>query len=64
MSVDKWKVDPEAAYLHYCDNETIMGVEYPSIPNSYGLPLVCDMSSNFCSRPIDFSKYACIYAGA
>ena len=41
-----------------------MGVEHTQVPDSQGLPIVCDMSSNFCSRPIDFSKFACIYAGA
>lgn len=60
----EWQVDPEAAYMHYCDNETIMGVEYSSVPDSKGLPLICDMSSNLISRPIDFSKFSLIYAGA
>lgn len=41
-----------------------MGVEYKQIPNSHGLPLVCDMSSNFISRDIDYTKFSCIYAGA
>lgn len=59
-----WNIPKEAAYLHYVDNETIHGVEFPFIPDSKGLPLVCDMSSNLLSRPIDFSKYALIYACA
>jgi phosphoserine aminotransferase len=41
-----------------------MGVEHHGVPDSKGITLVCDMSSNFCSRPIDFSKFGCIYAGA
>ena len=58
-------LDPKAAYLHFTSNETIHGVEYftePTPPN--GVPLVCDGSSDFISRPIDISKYALIYAGA
>lgn len=50
-----WQVDSDAAYMHYCDNETIMGVEYSYVPDSHGLPLICDMSSNFISRSIDYS---------
>jgi phosphoserine aminotransferase len=60
----EWKVDPEAAYLHYTSNETINGVEFPDIPDDGGLPLVCDMSSNILSRPIDVSRFGLIYAGA
>lgn len=56
----------KAAYVWYCDNETIDGVEFPGLPQGVDpdVPLVCDMSSNFASRPIDVSKYAVIYAGA
>jgi len=60
---DQWKVDPEAAYLHYCDNETVNGVEFGFSPEVGDVPLVADMSSNFMSRPIDVRKHACIYAG-
>jgi phosphoserine aminotransferase len=56
-------LDPQAAYLHFTSNETIHGVEYFSEPQA-GVPLVCDASSDFISRPIDVSKYALIYAGA
>jgi len=58
-----WKLDPEAAYVHYCDNETVNGVEFGYMPDVGSVPLVADMSSNFCSRPIDVSKHAYIYAG-
>ncbi|MFC4158517.1 3-phosphoserine/phosphohydroxythreonine transaminase [Chitinimonas lacunae] len=61
---DTWKRDPEAAYLHYTSNETIGGLEFPYVPNSGDVPLVCDMSSNFLSRPIDVSRFGCIYGGA
>ena len=58
-------LDPKAAYLHFTSNETIHGVEFfnePTPPD--GVPLVCDTSSDFISRPIDVSKYALLYAGA
>jgi len=58
-----WAIDNEAAYLHYTSNETIHGVEFQSIPDSKGLPLVSDMSSNILSRHIDVSQYGLIYAG-
>lgn len=58
-------LDPKAAYLHFTSNETIHGVEFlrEPIPPA-GVPLVCDASSDFISRPIEVSKYALIYAGA
>lgn len=58
-----WKLDPEAAYVHYCDNETVNGVEFGYTPDVGAVPLVADMSSNFCSRQVDVSKHAYIYAG-
>ncbi len=62
-AVDTWKLDSEAAYLHYTSNETIHGVEFQEIPDTQGIPLVADMSSNILSRAIDVSKYGIIYAG-
>lgn len=59
------ELDPQAAYLHYTSNETIHGVQYPSEPVPLtGIPLVCDMSSDFLSRPVDVARYGLIYAGA
>jgi len=58
------KLDPEAAYVHHTPNETIGGVEFPYVPETGGVPLVADMSSNILSRPIDVAKYGVIYAGA
>ncbi len=58
-----WQVDPEAVYLHYTSNETIGGVEFPFVPE-VGIPLVCDMSSDILSRPVDVSRFGVIYAGA
>ena len=59
-----WKLDPNAAYVHITPNETIHGVEFHAEPETNGVPLVADMSSNILSRPIDISKYGLIYAGA
>eukprot|EP00441_Pelagodinium_beii_P005813 CAMPEP_0197705956 /NCGR_PEP_ID=MMETSP1338-20131121/126697_1 /TAXON_ID=43686 ORGANISM="Pelagodinium beii, Strain RCC1491" /NCGR_SAMPLE_ID=MMETSP1338 /ASSEMBLY_ACC=CAM_ASM_000754 /LENGTH=394 /DNA_ID=CAMNT_0043289865 /DNA_START=75 /DNA_END=1258 /DNA_ORIENTATION=- len=58
-----WKLDPGASYVHYCDNETVNGVEWAYTPDVGDVPLVSDMSSNFCSRPINVGKHAYIYAG-
>uniref|UniRef100_J3LK66 phosphoserine transaminase n=1 Tax=Oryza brachyantha TaxID=4533 RepID=J3LK66_ORYBR len=63
---DAIKQNPEARFLHICSNETIHGVEfkdYPEPQNKSGL-LVADMSSNFCSKPVDVSRFGVIYAGA
>ena len=54
----------DAAYVHYTPNETIVGVEFPYIPDTGDVPLVADMSSTILSRPIDVSKFGLIYAGA
>ena len=61
---DDWRLDPEAAYVHICSNETIGGVEYHWTPDTGSVPLVADMSSNILSRPLDVGKYGLIYAGA
>lgn len=54
----------DAAYVHYTPNETIVGVEFPYIPDTGDIPLVADMSSTILSRPVDVSKFGVIYAGA
>jgi phosphoserine aminotransferase len=59
-----WKLDKDAAYVHYTGNETIGGVEFHWTPETGNVPLVCDMSSNILSKPVDVSKYGLIYAGA
>ena len=64
-SQDQLTLDPEASYLHYCSNNTIEGTQWQYVPQApAGVPLVCDMSSDILSRPIDVSKYGIIYAGA
>ena len=59
-----WKLDPQAAYLHYTGNETIGGVEFNWVPAAGDVPLVCDLSSSLLSRPVDVAKFGLIYAGA
>ncbi|MDR2614486.1 MAG: 3-phosphoserine/phosphohydroxythreonine transaminase [Candidatus Accumulibacter sp.] len=61
---EKWRLDPNAAYVHITQNETIGGVEIFTLPDTGGVPLVSDMSSTILSRPVDVAKYALIYAGA
>jgi len=58
-----WNVRKDAAYVHFCSNETIGGVEYHAVPPS-PVPVVADASSHFLSRPIDVAQYGLIYAGA
>jgi phosphoserine aminotransferase len=61
---DTWRLDPGAAYVHICSNETIGGLEYATTPDVGEVPLVSDMSSSILSRPVDVSRYGCIYGGA
>ncbi len=61
---DQWQLESDAAYLHYTPNETIHGVEFQTIPDSDGLPLVADMSSNILSRVVDIERFGLIYAGS
>ena len=58
------RVSTDASYLHYCSNETIDGVEFDHDIDGGRVPVVCDMSSNILSKPIDVDRYALIYAGA
>ena len=62
-SQEAFQIRNDAAYLHYCSNETIGGVEAHWTPES-GIPLVADASSHLLSRPLDVSKFGLIYAGA
>lgn len=67
--VASWQVRPDSSYVHLCSNETIGGVEFSDwsglgAPDTGAVPLVVDASSNFLSRPIDFTRAAMVYAGA
>ncbi len=63
-SQSELKLDPEAAYFHYCANNTIYGTEWQYVPDTGSVPLVSDMSSDILSRPVEVSKFGLIYAGA
>ena len=58
-----WRLSDDAAYVHYCPNETIGGLEFDFVPE-VDKPLVADMSSTILSRPLDVSRFGLIYAGA
>jgi phosphoserine aminotransferase len=58
------RLDPKAAYVYYASNETIQGVQFASEPQVGNVPLVCDASSDFLSRPVDVRKYGIYYACA
>lgn len=60
----EFHIEPGAAYLHYTSNNTIVGTQYTYVPATQDLPLVCDMSSDLLSRPVDLASYSLIYAGA
>ncbi len=59
-----WQLDPNAAYVYYCANETLLGVEFKDIPATGDVPLVADMTSNLLSRPLDVSRFGVLFAGA
>lgn len=59
-----WQLNSNAAYFHYCPNETVEGVEIDWIPDTGNVPIVADLSSTILSKPIDVSKFGVIYAGA
>lgn len=59
-----WALSDDAAYVHYCPNETIDGVSIDEQPDFGDKVVVADFSSTILSRPIDISRYGVIYAGA
>ena len=61
---ETWQLDPKAAYVHICGNETIGGVEFQQTPDVGNVPLVADASSHILSRPLDVRRYGMIYGGA
>ncbi|EIV8480504.1 3-phosphoserine/phosphohydroxythreonine transaminase [Vibrio vulnificus] len=63
LPASEWQIHPDAAYVHFCPNETIDGIEINDLPIT-DKPIVADMSSTILSREIDVSKYGVIYAGA
>jgi phosphoserine aminotransferase len=61
---EELKHDPEATYLHYISNETVEGLQFHYLPGLDGVPRICDMSSDFLSRPFDINDYGMVYAHA
>lgn len=61
---DQLDLHPDADYVYLCHNNTIYGTEWNYVPETNGVPIVADMSSDILSKPIDVSKYGLIYAGA
>lgn len=57
------RLSGDAKYFYYCANNTIYGTEWKYVPETNGVPLVTDMSSNILSKPVDVSKFGIIYAG-
>lgn len=75
--VENWDLQAhegrKPAFVYYCDNETVDGIEFKSDKDEGSfpfdklapdVPVICDMSSNFLSRPVDVKKYGILYAGA
>ena len=56
-------ISEDADYVYICENNTIYGTKFKTLPNTKGKPLVADVSSCFLSEPVDVSKYALIYGG-
>lgn len=56
-------IDPEAAYLHITSNNTIYGTRWNAFPETGGVPLIADMTSELLSRQIDFARFGVIYGG-
>ena len=56
-------ISPDADYVYICENNTIYGTKYKTLPNTKGKPLVADVSSCFLSEPVDVTKYGMIYGG-
>ena len=56
-------ISPDADYVYICENNTIYGTKFHSLPNTKGKPLVSDVSSCFLSEPVDVTKYGILYGG-
>ncbi len=56
-------IPEDADYVYICENNTIYGTKYKTLPNTKGHTLVADVSSCFLSEPVDVSKYGIIYGG-
>lgn len=54
----------DAAFVHLTSNNTIKGTQWAEFPDTNGIPIICDMSSDIMSRPLDVNRFGVIYAGA
>ena len=61
---EELQLSADASYFYYCSNNTIYGTQWQYVPDVGDVPLVCDMSSDILSRPVDVSRYGLIFAGA
>ncbi|MFW6334160.1 MAG: 3-phosphoserine/phosphohydroxythreonine transaminase [Desulfosalsimonas sp.] len=60
----QYSFNPDAAYVHITSNNTIKGTQWGTFPDTGGVPMVADMSSDFMCRPIDMSGFGLVYVGA
>lgn len=63
LAAKDWQINPNSAFVHFCPNETVDGLEFTDLPKTT-VPLVSDLSSTILSRPIEVAKHGVIYAGA
>ncbi len=61
---DELDLDPNAVYVHLTSNNTLYGTQWPSYPDTGGVPLIADMTSDLLGRVVDVSRFGLIYAGA
>jgi len=52
----EWQLNPDAAFVHCTDNETIQGVEFPVLPDTKGVPLVIDATSSILGKALDYTN--------
>ncbi|QZY93607.1 3-phosphoserine/phosphohydroxythreonine transaminase [Pantoea dispersa] len=64
LPMREWQLSDDAAYVHFCPNETIDGIAIDEEPDFGDKVVVADLSSTILSRPLDISRYGVIYAGA
>lgn len=61
---DELELSDDARYVHFTSNNTVAGTQFRTEPETNGIPLACDASSDILSRSIDLQKYGILYAGA
>jgi len=61
---ETWDVSQSATYCHYASNDSVEGLQYPTLPKVSGVPLVADMTADFLMRPVEFSNIGLLYASS